>query len=222
MIAGEPCLLHLSRTTHPTITNATSPHLPRPWPIPPAHRGARPLCGRKRRHVARGRRSIGRQSTTTAVSSSRRANQSGACERTFARLPAVFGQNGQNGCGANATTRGSKPSSMAWSRSSHDSNPTWRPTVADHHNPGKVRCPLNDGTTALAGKPRTAPRPPPPTAHAAPRRQHPRIPAQRLPSGQASRPATPATSTSTWRGMFAKFPDKTPVRFAVITPIRGP
>jgi hypothetical protein len=41
-----------------------------------------------------------------------------------ARAPAGLGENNQNGCGAKPTTVESKSSIIAWSRSSHDSNPT--------------------------------------------------------------------------------------------------
>jgi hypothetical protein len=52
------------------------------------------------------------------------------------------GQCNQNGCEAKPTISRSKSSSIAWSRSSQDSQPTCRPLDADHHQPRKCFCPL--------------------------------------------------------------------------------
>jgi hypothetical protein len=40
---------------------------------------------------------------------------------------------------------GSQSSSITWSRSSHDSNPTWQLSVADHHCPEECRWPWYEG-----------------------------------------------------------------------------
>lgn len=78
---------------------------------------------------------------TTAEPSARRAKKSGACDT---RSPASSAQRSQNGWDAMPTTAGSKSSNIKLSRSSHDSNPTWPPVVADHHSPLRCRCPLRD------------------------------------------------------------------------------
>jgi hypothetical protein len=49
---------------------------------------------------------------------------------------AVVAQPSQNGCDATAVTAGSKSRATRWSRSTHDSNPTRRPIVADQYQPG--------------------------------------------------------------------------------------
>lgn len=86
-------------------------------------------------------RSSGRTSITTPVPSVRRAKKSGACLRS----PRSPDHNSQNGWAENPTISGSKSSSIATSRSTHDSYPTCSPVVADHHSPGKFRCPLKEG-----------------------------------------------------------------------------
>jgi hypothetical protein len=69
------------------------------------------------------------------LDASRRAKKSGAC----LPAPPAPRKYSQNGCEEKAVTCLSKSSSIAWSRSNHDSYPTWRPIVADHHRPGQFR-----------------------------------------------------------------------------------
>src|SRR5512132_1607164 len=78
---------------------------------------------------------------TTPVPSVRRAKKSGACLRS----PCSPSQKSQNGWAENPMISGSKSSSIATSRSTHDSYPTCSPVVADHHSPGKFFWPLKDG-----------------------------------------------------------------------------
>jgi hypothetical protein len=58
-------------------------------------------------------------------------------------------QHSQNGCEAMPVMSGSKSIAITWSRSSHDSKPTWSPVVDHHHEPGKCEAPFaqeNDRT----------------------------------------------------------------------------
>lgn len=93
-----------------------------------------------------GIRSSERTSTTRPLPSARRAKKSGACRRS---RPSSSCQCSQNGWEAIPVMSGSKSIAITWSRSSHDSKPTWSPVVDDHHEPGKCEAPFahwNDRT----------------------------------------------------------------------------
>lgn len=110
----------------------------------PTRRYSHPTCSQVISDRANTRASTGvicsskRTSMTTADPSTCLAKKSGTCvEPSF--------QWKRNGCEATPTTLGEASSSISWSRSSHDSCPTCSPVVANHHIPGKFRCPRKLG-----------------------------------------------------------------------------
>ena len=54
------------------------------------------------------------------------------------------------GCAATPATPGPAPRAITRSRSSQDSCPTCSPAVANHHRPGRLRCPRNDANPRTA------------------------------------------------------------------------
>ena len=64
-----------------------------------------------------------------------------ACRST--RPEAVSAQYSHIGCAATPTTSGSASRAISRSRSSQDSWPTSSPVLANHHQPGRFRCPRN-------------------------------------------------------------------------------